>query len=900
MADLIITIGANADKFAAEINKIKKQTQSIEAALGKVAKISGAAFLGFSVAIGGAVAQAAKFETIQTSFEVLTGSAEAAAKSIKQLSDFSAKTPFQFEEIANAGKKLLAFGVKVGDLPKKMQQIGDVAAAVGTPLGDLSLIIGQVGAAGKLTGERLNQLQEKAVPIGPALAKTLGVAETEVRALVSAGKVTTEVFNEAFALLSKEGGPAFGGMAKQSATLAGKISTLTDNVSLIAAEIGKIFLPAVKAVTEAFVDLFGFIRENPALIKLAAVVLGVGAVMTGLITALAVGGIAFLKFRAIVLATNLQLLGTQGGLLTLIKGLGGKLITALKTAAIGFKAVAFSVKGLIGATGIGLLVIIIADLALNWSTRLRQIQAIWVAFTKNISALALGLAEILSGVFTFNPFKVKSGLDKTIAVLKKGFKDFKKDVAEAIVAEDEFTDKTKKNAVKRAEVITKTLTFEEKLSAARELSNDEVLQAEQEFNAEREKGAKASIDKLITLEDKLKKAREARIKSLSSGPEGVVSAGETIAGGGELSQDEAIATGLGAVNTALQGAAGATKLISAGISTVANSFIPGIGGAVGQIFELFAQGPDAVRNMVQGFIDAIPLIIKNVLLAIPALGNALQTAGLEIIQGIFQTLPEIIIGLIQGALDGFLDLITMIPEIILDIVTSIPELLQEILSGLDEALTQFIEKVPEALQGLVAAVPKIVKALVKDIPKAVQAFINKIPVLVSKLASEIPAIVNKFSADLTKQIPSLIRTAIEGFIEQIPTIIKEFVKQIGEQFKQITNIFGGDGFLGFKEGGVGAKTFAHGGVPSGEGLGFFNPKELIVPVQNFDEVIDAVSRQRAGGVTPEAGGAGPQVVNNFDFSNSNLVDNQTFIDEMMARISESVQFSNGDLGAETA
>ena len=244
----ITKIGKDSAKAAKGVDKLDKETNSFGKNLKKLA-IGGALFaIGKGLFnIGKAVVgAAAELETIGVQFEVLTGSAEKATEVLKDLSDFSASTPFQFTDIAKAGKQLIAFGIETDEVKDRLQEIGDVAAATGADFGEVTTVFGQVQAAGKLTGERLLQLQERAIPIGPALAKTLGVAESAVKGLVSEGKVTTEVFNEAFATLSGEGGVAFGGMSKLSQTLAGKVSTLKDNFQILSAELGTLLLPALK------------------------------------------------------------------------------------------------------------------------------------------------------------------------------------------------------------------------------------------------------------------------------------------------------------------------------------------------------------------------------------------------------------------------------------------------------------------------------------------------------------------------------------------------------------------------------------------------------------------------------------------------------------------------------
>lgn len=202
-----------------------------------------------------------QLETTTSQFEVLTGSVEVARKTIKDLQEFSARTPFQFAEITEAGKRLLSFGFSVESISSRLQVLGDISAASGANISELSLIYGQVAAAGKLTGERLLQLQERAIPIGPALAKTLGVAESSVRDLVKNGKVDFATFERAFNSLNATGQFAFDGMNKRARTLEGQISTLKDNFDIFQQTIGQQLAPALKAVVTSITQLLSQITR---------------------------------------------------------------------------------------------------------------------------------------------------------------------------------------------------------------------------------------------------------------------------------------------------------------------------------------------------------------------------------------------------------------------------------------------------------------------------------------------------------------------------------------------------------------------------------------------------------------------------------------------------------------
>jgi len=244
-----IKIDGDTKKVDKNLKKTQKQLKKTEKSAKKA--FSPSIFLGATAAVAaiglalkGLISEASKIEDIGVQFEVLTGSTKVAQKAMEELMAFSASTPFQFEDIAEAGKKLLGFGFSVDSLKPKLRELGDVSAALGVPLQDLSLIYGQVSAAQKLTGERLLQFQERAIPIGAALAKVMKQPESAIKDLVSEGKVSFAIFEKAFASLSEEGGVAFGGLEKKSKTLSGRISTLRDNFSQLAVAIGQKMIPA--------------------------------------------------------------------------------------------------------------------------------------------------------------------------------------------------------------------------------------------------------------------------------------------------------------------------------------------------------------------------------------------------------------------------------------------------------------------------------------------------------------------------------------------------------------------------------------------------------------------------------------------------------------------------------
>jgi tape measure domain-containing protein len=148
-------------------------------------------------------------------------------------------------DLIGASKQLLAFGVSADQVTNRLFVLGNLAAASGSNIGDLALIFGKIKSQGKVMGETLNQLAERGVPVIAALADHFGVVESDIRDMVSKGKVSFDDFQKAMQALGGEGGKFGGLMAEQADTLSGKWSTFKDKVADLSITIGEVLLPKI-------------------------------------------------------------------------------------------------------------------------------------------------------------------------------------------------------------------------------------------------------------------------------------------------------------------------------------------------------------------------------------------------------------------------------------------------------------------------------------------------------------------------------------------------------------------------------------------------------------------------------------------------------------------------------
>ena len=247
VARTFVEIGTDLSGFTKGLASVSKGLKKFGTTISGVGKKMSIGITVPIIAIGAAsIKSAADMETLTVAFESLLGSSDAAAKVIKDLVEFTAKTPFQLEGVGKAAKQLLAFGVDNDKLITRLKTLGDIAAGANIPLEEMAAIFGKSKAKGKAMTEELLQLSDRGVPVIAVLAENLEVSTEEIFKMASAGKISFPILLKALEDMTKGSGIFADQMDKQSATIAGLFSTLSDNVSLALAELGKDLAKAVK------------------------------------------------------------------------------------------------------------------------------------------------------------------------------------------------------------------------------------------------------------------------------------------------------------------------------------------------------------------------------------------------------------------------------------------------------------------------------------------------------------------------------------------------------------------------------------------------------------------------------------------------------------------------------
>ena len=182
---------------------------------------------------------AAGREMTRISFETQLGSPEAAQGILSQVHSYAAKTPYEYDTVANTAKQLVTFGTETDDAMNRVGQLGDMAQGKSDILERITLAYGKMTAKQKVSLEELNMMTEAGIPILKQLTRQYGVTEEEMFKMISSGKLGIDDINTAMDNLTGEGGAFYNMSEKMSTTYSGLKSTMDSLDSDIQSAMGE-------------------------------------------------------------------------------------------------------------------------------------------------------------------------------------------------------------------------------------------------------------------------------------------------------------------------------------------------------------------------------------------------------------------------------------------------------------------------------------------------------------------------------------------------------------------------------------------------------------------------------------------------------------------------------------
>jgi tape measure domain-containing protein len=229
--------------YNSEIKKLEKNVSKLETINGSKFKTAmkdafqampGSDFLTNPIVAGaGAIAGIIKIgmeaEQTKASFDVLLGSQQKSAEMLKQLTDYSDKTPYGKQEIQNASKMMLQFGISAESIMPNIAMIGDIAMGNADKMNSLTLAFSQVSSAGKLQGQDLLQMINAGFNPLKEISRTTGESMAALKIKMEKGAISADMVSNAFKTATSAGGLFYGMSDKMSKTIGGQLSTVLDN-----------------------------------------------------------------------------------------------------------------------------------------------------------------------------------------------------------------------------------------------------------------------------------------------------------------------------------------------------------------------------------------------------------------------------------------------------------------------------------------------------------------------------------------------------------------------------------------------------------------------------------------------------------------------------------------------
>lgn len=235
MADGSVIIDAKLDNAG-----LDKDINKLESKFSKIGSVAKTAFKGVAVAVG-AVSTAmiagvtagvkynATIEQYQTSFEVMTGSAEKATEVVERLKKLGAETPFEMTDLAETTQLLMNYGLTADDAISKMQMLGDISQGSADKMNRIAMAYGQMSSAGKVQLEDIKQMIEAGFNPLQEISQSTGESMASLYDRISKGTISVDEITASMERSTAAGGKYFQSMEKQSQTINGQFSTLKDN-----------------------------------------------------------------------------------------------------------------------------------------------------------------------------------------------------------------------------------------------------------------------------------------------------------------------------------------------------------------------------------------------------------------------------------------------------------------------------------------------------------------------------------------------------------------------------------------------------------------------------------------------------------------------------------------------
>lgn len=170
----------------------------------------------------------AEIESIRTNLGVVYGNQTQANDAFNELSAYAIKSPFGVQQISELATLLKQSGVEATNLMDTLKMLGDTAGGNMEKMKRIANNYAQIVSIGKASMLDMRQFAYAGIPIFEKVAEELKVSQSQLRKMISDGKVTSEVIEDVFKKMTSAGGLFYEATSQGAETLKARLTNLKD------------------------------------------------------------------------------------------------------------------------------------------------------------------------------------------------------------------------------------------------------------------------------------------------------------------------------------------------------------------------------------------------------------------------------------------------------------------------------------------------------------------------------------------------------------------------------------------------------------------------------------------------------------------------------------------------
>ena len=336
-----------------------------------------------------------QMEQTELAFKYLVGGSEAASAFVDAMEDFAAVTPFVMEDTTRLARYLLGVGFAAEDVIPMLTKVTDAMAILGTDperLTNLVQALGKIKALGRATAREILSISRAGIPVFQILQEELGLTPEQIRNI---GRMDIAGQTVIDAILNGIQRRFAGGAEDLSRTVGGLLSTIQDDLSLMAKDLFQGLYDNVQKYLGGVVDRLERLRQamreggvgalfralfSPAMVesikRFFGYMVGLGQAIRALVSSMMpliteYRQLFFIVADALlpVITLFIKALATLIGLITQ-STMGAKiLVGALMGLAIAFRILHIAVNPVSGILSAIIGILAVVGLTSDWSTK---------------------------------------------------------------------------------------------------------------------------------------------------------------------------------------------------------------------------------------------------------------------------------------------------------------------------------------------------------------------------------------------------------------------------------------------------------------------------------------------------------------------------------------------------